>query len=101
MITIIGFVVAGQADHRRVMKVVVPQCVQTVPACVNRPDHAHILRLILANHDYRAIASRDARGGSKLRQDMLGRLVPEGLRRIEAKAVHMISTATICPACVP
>ena len=82
---------AGERDHGRVMKVVVPQRVEAEAAARRRTAAAsHVLRLVLRDQKNRSIAGRRrARPSRHLGQHMRRRGVEDLLRRIEAQTVEM------------
>src|SRR3979490_1834059 len=60
VICVIGFVTAGQSDHRAVVHVIVPESVEIVAAFAARPNKLGFLRLIFRDQDDRPIAGGEA-----------------------------------------
>ncbi len=90
VVRIVGLSVARQRDARRVMKVVVPDCVETEAAARERPDESRLLRLVLRNEQDVAIRRRLARPTPDAREHVLLRVVSDVLGGVEAQAVEVV-----------
>src|SRR5262249_24106623 len=80
---------SGHRDHRAVMKIVVPERVETITALVERPNPTGLLWFVLCNEQdgspRRRVTCPACDGG----QDVLVGIVEDLLRRIETQAVEV------------
>src|SRR4030095_10515085 len=83
VITVVSLVVTGERDVRRIMKVIVPQCVQPEAASLGCTQQPNILRLILADENCSASAGRFTHALSDGRKNMFGGGVKDLLSRIK------------------
>ena len=88
-VAVVGFRPPRQRHHRAVMKVVVPERVETVAALLGWPHEPRVLRLILRNEKDRPVAGRFARATADRFDDMRARGVVDLLRGVEPQAIQM------------
>ncbi len=84
IVGVVSLAPARERDHRRVMKVVVPEAVEPVAE-----NHPRVLRLVLADDDGRAPPRGAAHLARQRREKVLVRVVRDALRGVEAEAVEV------------
>src|SRR5262249_45130539 len=85
----VGLTASGESDESAVMKVVVPEGVESAAAALGRPHQMRILLLILGDDEGAAAPRRLAHAFPDRRHDVLFRSVENLLGRVQTQAVEM------------
>ena len=91
-ILVIAFALTGKERMDGVMKIVTPDCVQSIAAGFARADDLGIVLIGFSNHANVAAEFSGQRSdiGFDFGQNMPRRIVLDGLHRVQAKAVHVV-----------
>src|SRR5438067_9980110 len=75
VVGVISFAFTGERDYRTMMKVIVPQCVNSVSTLLDGPRQNRALPFVLGHHDRRSPPARIAYGFGYFYQDVPRRTI--------------------------
>src|SRR6185369_10389542 len=89
IVEVVSLALTGQCNPCAMVKIVVPQGVETIPAGTDRTHKLGMLLLILGDDKRRSRPSRSAHSGGDFAEDMRRRIIVDILRRVETQTVDM------------
>src|SRR5690625_2861738 len=89
MIAVIRFAPARKSDHRRMVKIIIPDRVETVAPFFDSRHHLDVLRFVFRDKYDRPLVGSLPGGSIEFGNDMFGRGVVNRLRGIEPKTVEV------------